>query len=46
MDEQDLDFDLDDHGEDPDGEVDIERFYWALKAALARTPAEPPPPGA
>jgi hypothetical protein len=41
MDDQALDF------EDPWGDetrdADTEVFYWALKAALERTPLEPPP---
>jgi len=46
MDEQDLDLDFEDLDDDAEAEGDPERFYWALKAALVRTPVEPPAPAA
>lgn len=42
MDEQDLELDFEDLGGDPEAEADTEVFYWALKTALERKPAEAP----
>jgi hypothetical protein len=46
MDEQDLELDFEDLGGDPEAEADPGIFYWALKAALERTPVEQPPAAA